>query len=214
MKKYHKIQTVYCRDKNKILINGQFSEPEFEYLKNNQWVFTEKVNGTNIRIMYTEGSLTFDGKTDDARIPPKLFTKLLTLFSKETLIEIFKDTKNVCLYGEGYGVNIAKHGKHYIKDNVDFILFDVKIGDIWLERHNVEDIADKLKINIVPIIGEGTLLEGIELVKNQQFKSQLCNIYPEGLVMRPKVELFNRKGGRIITKIKTKDFFENKLSSS
>lgn len=211
MKQYHKIQTVYFRDpatKNKTLIEGQFSEPEFEYLKNNQWVFTEKVDGTNIRIMFNDGSLTFGGKTDNAVIPLTLLTQLLTLFSKEMLLEVFKDTKNVCLYGEGYGYKIQKHGDHYIKDGVDFILFDVKIGDIWLERSNVEDIADKLKINIVPIIGEGTLLEGVELVKNQQFKSQLCNIYPEGLVMRPKVELLNHKGGRIITKIKTTDFLK------
>lgn len=42
MKEYHKIQTVFLRNpetKFKTLIEGQFSLPEFEYLKNNLWVF-------------------------------------------------------------------------------------------------------------------------------------------------------------------------------
>ena len=30
----------------------------------------------------------------------------------------------------------------------------------------------------------------------------------EGLVLRPSVQLFNRKGERIITKVKTKDFIQ------
>ena len=52
MKEYHKIQTIFKRDpenKFKTLIYGEFSLPEFEYLKNNTWIFTEKVDGTNIR---------------------------------------------------------------------------------------------------------------------------------------------------------------------
>ncbi|MBU1082564.1 MAG: hypothetical protein KKB59_18905, partial [Spirochaetes bacterium] len=49
MQKYHKIQTVFKRDpetKFKTLLIGDFALPEFEYLKNNLWVYTEKVDGT------------------------------------------------------------------------------------------------------------------------------------------------------------------------
>lgn len=45
MKEYHKIQTVFKRDmatKHKTLLIGDYSLPEFEYLKDNTWVFTEK----------------------------------------------------------------------------------------------------------------------------------------------------------------------------
>ena len=55
MREYHKITTVFDRDpenKFKTLIDGQFSKPEFEYLANNEWDFTEKVDGTNIRIIW------------------------------------------------------------------------------------------------------------------------------------------------------------------
>ena len=48
MKEYHKIKTVFKRDpvtKFKTLLEGEFASPEFEYLKNNEWIFTEKVDG-------------------------------------------------------------------------------------------------------------------------------------------------------------------------
>ena len=58
--------------------------------------------------------------------------------------EVF-DHGNVCLYGEGYGAKIQSGGD-YMNDgrSVDFILFDVNIAGIWLEGHNVDDIAEKL----------------------------------------------------------------------
>ena len=37
-------------DGNKKLIEGRFRNPLVEYLKDNEWVFTEKVDGTNIRV--------------------------------------------------------------------------------------------------------------------------------------------------------------------
>jgi hypothetical protein len=51
----------------------------------------------------------------------------------------------------------------------------------------------------------GTLCEAVELVK-RGYPSQLRCTPPEGLVMRPEVELRDRRGERIITKIKMKDF--------
>jgi hypothetical protein len=46
MKEYHKIQTMFKRDKvtNRI-IEGTWTLPEFEYLKDNKWVFTEEGAG-------------------------------------------------------------------------------------------------------------------------------------------------------------------------
>lgn len=52
MEKYQKIQTIYKRDENKKVILGNFSRPEFEYLQNVNWRYTEKVDGTNIRIIF------------------------------------------------------------------------------------------------------------------------------------------------------------------
>jgi ATP-dependent RNA circularization protein (DNA/RNA ligase family) len=207
MKEYHKINTIFKRDtakpKNPIII-GEWSEPEFQFLANNVWVFTEKVDGTNIRIMWNDGKLTFGGKTDNAQIPSQLLNQLNEIFTPDKFIEVFGVDAPVCFYGEGYGRNIQKVGSLY-RDNQEFVLFDVKVGDWWLQRENVENIATSFGLEIVPIVGEGTLYEAINLVK-VGMKSHWGNFESEGIVARPKVELQNRGGKRIITKIKTVDF--------
>ena len=159
MKEYHKIQTVFLRDPNtkfKTLLEGEFALPEFKYLANNEWMFTEKVDGTNIRVMFDGQQITFGGKTDNAQIPAFLVTRLQDVFLPQ--LETFKAkfADGVCLYGEGYGAKIQNGGGNYRQDQ-DFVLFDVKIGDWWLERSSVEEIASTLKLDIVPIIGAGTL---------------------------------------------------------
>jgi len=194
------------------IIIGDYSEPYFDYLKDNKWVFNEKVNGTNIRVMWNGENVVFGGKTDNAQIPTFLLYKLQSLFEgtvkKQLFLKQFPqelDIKpQVCLYGEGYGAKIQSGGK-YIPDGVDFVLFDVKIGDMWLLREDVEEIAKIFNIKVVPIIGEGTLNECIELIK-KGFNSQWGEFEAEGIVARPKVELRDRRGNRIITKIKSKDF--------
>ncbi len=55
----YKRYTKEDRDENKIpdgkvwgeFKDGEFAQPEFETLKDVQWEWTEKVDGTNIRIM-------------------------------------------------------------------------------------------------------------------------------------------------------------------
>jgi hypothetical protein len=207
MKEYHKIQTVFKRDpatKHKNLLEGQYSLPVFEYLADNEWTFTEKIDGTNIRIMFEDGAVTFGGKTDNAQIPAFLVQKLMEYFTPEKLLSIFPDG-NACLYGEGYGARIQKGGGLYIPNGVDFILFDVLCGGYWLERANVGDVAGKCGIGVVPVIGTGSLQDAIEETR-RGFPSAIGQCVAEGMVMRPAVEMFDRAGHRVITKIKHKDF--------
>jgi len=206
MLEYPKIQTVYLRDLDntyKTLLEGQFARPEFEYLKNNTWIFTEKVDGTNIRVTWNRASVEFAGKTDRADIPKVLREKLQEMFAPEVFLAW--EAPSLTLYGEGYGAKIQKGGGTYLPDGCSFMLFDVMIDGLWLERHNVEDIAHKLKIDVVPIVGQGTLFDAVEMVKSG-YASRLRKTPPEGLVMRPKVEMLDRRRTRIITKVKTHDF--------
>lgn len=206
MKEYHKIVTVWERNpetKFKTLIEGVWAEPEFEYLKDNDWVWTEKVDGTNIRIMWDGEKVRYGGKTDNAQIPEFLIERLQSLFYAGALARIFDGI--ACLYGEGYGAKIQKAGGNYIADGVDFCLFDVLIGETWLRREDVEDIAGKLEIHAAPIVGTGSLEDAIDICRGG-IKSRWGDFMSEGLVMRPKIEMKNRMGRRIITKIKYKDF--------
>jgi hypothetical protein len=212
MRDYHKIQTVFQRDvetKFKKIKEGVWSMPEFELLKDIEWVWTEKIDGTNIRIMWDGEIVRFGGKTENAQIPTHLLKELQDIFTVEKMKKCFPDATGICLYGEGYGVKIQK-GSNYIPGKTDFILFDCRIGNWWLTRESLEEIAEKLNIGIVPIIGRGTLLDAVHYVK-QGFKSVIAHnkdYIAEGLIMKPGLELFNRKGERIIAKIKYKDFHE------
>ena len=208
MNEYHKIQTVFKRDLNtkfKTILDGQWTLPEFKYLANNNWVYTEKVDGTNIRIMMNNGKITFGGKTDNAQIPASLVSRL-----NERFLTLSPDWINenigsgVCLYGEGYGAKIQKGGGNYREDQ-DFVLFDIKIGDWWLQRKDVEDISEKLGLDIVPIIGAGTLYGAVALAR-AGLRSTWGDFEAEGIVARPEIELKTKAGHRIITKIKCRDF--------
>lgn len=208
MNPYHKIKTVWSRDPDnnfKTLIEGEYSRPEFRFLRNVPWLFTEKVDGTNIRVIWQPEimNVEFRGRSDNAQIPAKLFTTLNLLFREDKMFDAFSD-QEVCLYGEGFGAGIQKVGKLY-KDYQDFVLFDVRIGDLWLNRANVVEVAYNLGIPVVPAVGQGTLEEAVKLVSNG-FKSQWGDFQAEGIVARPSVELLDRRGNRIITKIKCKDF--------
>lgn len=208
MSEYHKIQTVFKRDpetKHKALLEGEYSLPEFEYLANNKWAFTEKVDGTNIRVYFKNGKITFGGRTDRAQIPATLVERLNDrfLWQAERAFKKFGDT-DVCLYGEGYGAKIQKGGENYRPDQ-DFVLFDVKVGDWWLNRIDVEDFADFLELHVVPVVGQGTLPEMVQHAKDG-IRSTWGDFQAEGYVARPVTELKTRGGQRIITKIKCKDF--------
>jgi len=211
MSKYPKIDTVFKRDEKGRLIDGVYSRPEFEFLKDITWEFTEKIDGTNIRVSADPDNqcMIFKGRTDNAQIPTFLLDRLVGLFSFAKFTEVFDLDCDVCLYGEGFGNKIQKIGKKYNPYGVDFVLFDVRINGLWLRRNDVEDIANKLGIKAVPCVGRGTLQDGIDIVRRGFFSAYSSSddaILAEGLVMRPVLELLDRRGRRIITKIKHKDF--------
>lgn len=208
MTEYHKIQSLFKRDmasKQKTLIDGAWTLPEFEYLADNAWTFTEKVDGTNIRVVVdATGAVTFGGRTDNAQIPAQLVTRLNERFLPLAATLAVKFSGGAVLYGEGYGAKIQKGGGNYRVDQ-DFVLFDVRVGQWWLQRADVEDVAQTLGLDVVPVIGEGTLNEAVALCK-AGIRSTWGNFEAEGIVARPKTELATRNGHRIITKVKCRDF--------
>jgi len=230
METYHKIQTLFKRDldgsrtgqKGK-MIEGEWTTDELAYLAGNEWEFTEKVDGTNIRIRWDSGEAwlegrkgpEFGGRSDNAVIPEPLKRYLEATFTADRFINA--DLDDITLFGEGYGPKIQNGGLY--RDDVSFVLFDVKIGPWWLTRDNVNDIAKKLGIDSVPVVGYGTLYDGIKMVSNIEpswpdrpefmggpMRSTWGDFIAEGIVARPVVPMFNRKGERIITKIKAVDF--------
>lgn len=219
MHPYPKIQTVFLRDpgtNHKTLLWGHWAKPEFEYLQHNQWILTEKVDGTNIRVLWDGSTITLKSR-EDGVVPPFLAQVIMSQLASVDFRAVFdyeiKPDVPICLYGEGYGgieggKSIQKGGWMYGKPG--FILFDIWVNGYWLEWDNVEEIGAKLGIPVVDVIQPSRdLWTAIEWGKTGFF-SVLGNRNAEGLVMRPLVNLFNHQGERVITKIKSKDFRSDK----
>lgn len=181
--------------------------PEFGYLAHNEWHWTEKVDGTNVRVHWDGEKVTLGGRTEEAQMPLFLIYKLEAMFPRVNFQTHFPipDYTDVMLYGEGYGAKIQKGGGNYNPASVDFVLFDVQIGGVYLERANVKGIASKMGLRVVPVIGKGSLFDAIAMTR-KGFDSTWGQFKAEGLVMRPATELFTRSGERIITKVKHRDF--------
>ena len=169
------------------------------------------------------------GKTDNANIPKNLLKhmqekypdeKVLAALGLKEFIPVdewenehnwltYEQIPNIyTIYGEGYGEGIQSGG-WYIKGGNEFIVFDVKVNDIYLKTEARDEIATKLGAPIVPLIGYFTLDEAIDFVR-KGFRSVVAE-NPEvkmavGLVLRTDLGLRNRMGKRLIVKVKYEDF--------
>lgn len=207
MKTIHKEEDLPNGKKWGDFIDGEFSVPEFAYLFHNDWIWSEKLDGTNIRIyLWIESEdeewYTIKGRTDKADIPSPLHDWIANyLISKRDILEEVFENKNVVLYGEGVGKKIQKGG---VFGEQHFKMFDIKIGDFWLEKDAVKEIGEKVGIDTPPV-WIGTIQEAIDRVKTKP-KSHYGDFMIEGYVGQPIVRLSNAQGNRVVTKIKVKDF--------
>ena len=214
---YQKINTLYKRDERGKIVIGDFSKEEFGYLFDNMWLAFEKVDGTNMSWYWDGHEMQIHGKSERASIPKSLTDKMLKILPieklKETFPPKFDEEGNevpflVRIYGEGYGKSIQSCGGNYLKNDVNIKIFDIMIDGWWLKWDDVKDICGKLNLETVPEFGEMTLREAEEIVQ-KGFKSTTAenkDFNAEGLVLRPIVPLCDRKGDRVIVKIKTCDY--------
>lgn len=169
------------------------------------------------------------GKTDNAQIPKNLLKHMQEKYPNEKVlaalglkefipVEEWESEHNwidysqipemYTIYGEGYGEGIQSGG-WYIKGGNEFIVFDVKVNDIYLKTEARDEIATKLGAPIVPFIGYFTLDEAIDYVR-KGFRSVVAENpkakMAEGLVLRTDLGLRNRMGKRLIVKVKYEDF--------
>lgn len=225
---YPKINSLYKREKQNggKLIWGDYACEEFASI--NRWSVTEKIDGTNVRIIYDQESpnIQIGGRTDKAQFPLDLLTPLNKMFSFSQMNEVFPEARKVILFGEGYGPKINSGG--WYRKDPSFILFDVWIDGWWLERYKVEDIAQQLDINSVPTLlkWDGsievsssnnvrdywTMQEIVEYVSKKpigplSIEAQVSQKVMEGIVARAHpLMLFRQRHEPIMFKLKTIDF--------
>lgn len=209
MIEYGKIDTLFERetDGSKRILEGVYRSDAVYYLANNRWEFTEKIDGTNIRVHWDGHKINFGGRTNRAQIPTHLLSKLRDIFLTNEVEELFEQKfgeHEVILFGEGYGAKIQKVGSLYRPD-VGFILFDVMINGNYQPRSSVEDVSECFGLELAPVVLVGTIQDAINYVKGQP-RSTIGDAPMEGVVGRPMVEMRDRCGKRVIVKVKACDF--------
>lgn len=209
---YPKIETLYDRNDKFKVIEGKLRLDEFSLVE--RWLVTEKIDGTNVRIEFMsagpETNVVYKGRTDNAQMPPALLDALLADVGWEVIPQAFDVGVSGVLYGEGYGPKIQSGG-YYRPDSPGFRLFDVRVGDWWLNWPDIEDIANKLGVQTVPVLARDVSLE----------TAANLAVYPsataaldggdsarqhEGIVCRTDPLLLTRSSSRLMWKLKGKDF--------
>ena len=198
-----------------------------EYENNIELIDTDEPIGVHFNVRIA-------GKTDNAQIPKNLLKHMQEKYPDDKVlaslglknfipVEEWAEHKWVnangnpdpsiiptmyTIYGEGYGEGIQSGG-WYIKGGNEFIVFDVKVNNIYLKTDARDEIATKLGAPIVPLWGYFTIDEAIDFVR-KGFRSKIAENpeakMAEGLVLRTDLGLCNRMGKRLIVKIKYEDF--------
>ncbi len=223
--KYPKIQNIFNRsrmgttsrkDKGTLVIDS-YAAPEFKLLEKVEWEVYEKIDGTNIRIKWDGKGYEVRGRTDNAQLPKGLLKEIDRVIDVDKFREVFGDNV-VILYGEGYGANIQKVGKLY-SESYKFILFDILIGQFWLTHDDILDIGRRLNIDVVRRLHDDVIGSvkincmgvsrpyGIIGLCHQGFMSSIGSAPAEGVIIKPSLGLKNRRGKRIIAKVKCSDFW-------
>lgn len=212
---YHKIHNPFnlnMETKFRSIDEG-WTKEEFAYLASLPWTATEKIDGTNVRVMWDGSEITFDGKTDNASMPGGLVQHLQSKFGTHEMLQAFQERfgeSRVTIYGEGFGGKIQKGGSTYGPE-MRFSAFDVRIGEWWLLQENFRGLMEGLEIPVAPSVytAEGywtaPLTAWIEMAQSG-IESFYGPFTAEGLICKPTVELQTRNGERIVVKIKTRDF--------
>lgn len=229
MNPYKSIETLYERSKetNKLDFN---KVRQAEWLHINQWMLTEKIDGTNIRVLVTNAGIEIKGRSNNASIPSGLEQNIRKIFDHATIMQYFlKGKKNasmpddwcVTFYGEGYGPGITGSDKmNYRKQELGkgFRCFDVMFGESnWASVSEWQGLCESLNvptvvtvgfIGAIPIgeLGARQMMEDFCAYSPVAFLEADVNIKAEGLVARPMVPLFNRHGERVIWKLTNREF--------
>jgi len=172
----------------------------------------EKIHGTSahVRWKYETKEVGFfagGGKHEEF---VKLFDKD---FLTQKFEEVFPD-QDVVIFGESYGGKQQGMSKTYGKEP-KFIGFDVKVGIVWLNVPNAEDVCKQFGIEFVDYVKVPTELEALNAERDKPSVQAVRNGITEprqreGIVLRPLIEVKTNNGERVISKYKPEEFGETK----
>lgn len=179
-------------------------------------VVTEKLHGQNVRVGVIDGEYMAGSHGLRRKRPDDLKSSAFWYPLEDpniiSLLETFVATgnKQVILFGESYGT-IQKGYNYGIKNGAKFRAFDLYVEGKYLDHENFMALCTQFGIETVPILAE--MDYSYEAVSNfaEQFKtSTLSDEHGiEGVVVKPIIERYDHKVGRVILKYLSNSYLFN-----
>lgn len=210
MKEYHKIETLFRFNNDTKKYTNEFYNKNVEILKDNQWLFTEKIDGTNLRIYWNGHKLQYGGRTNNAQFSKQQIDYILENLIDEDIETIFEQKfqdVEVYVFGELFGVKIQNGGLYTEGQGIAFRVFDIEVDGIMLTYDSMVVLATELSYDYVPLACIGTIEEGIKYVMTHDI-SIFSSAKLEGVVGKPIGDFRDRLGKRIVVKIKKRDLLK------
>lgn len=168
----------------------------------------QKIHGTSAHIAYKDSQVIFFAGGSK-------YDLFITLFDQEDLQtrleEKFGFETKVVVYGEAYGGKLQGMSDTY-GPNLKFVVFDIKIGDKWLDVPSAHGLATELGLEFVYYETIKADIEEINRMRDmdsmQGIRNGMPNMPEEGVVLRPLIELIRNNGSRLICKHKKDNFRE------
>lgn len=178
----------------------------------------EKIHGTSAHVSWTiqvggednppsENLTFFSGGAD--------WAVFQALFDQEALRTKLKESgiRNITFFGEAYGGKMQGMSATY-GPILRFVVFEVKIGESWLNVAKAEELAHQFGFDFVPYERVPATLEALDAeMKKPSVQGKKNGVVEEhlreGIVVRPLQEM-QSNGGRIIVKHKNEQFKETK----
>ena len=207
--KYKKYSSPFKKDEK-----FKNTEELSQSLPTGDWIVTEKIDGTNIRIIIDKDKNVHFGSRKLILNPEdkssKIFMDCVADVNVNKLIEYFKEVEStVVIYGEGYGAGIQKGGIYSPVKN--FRVFDIRIGDAYQDWEFIEKVCIANQLNMVPklLISSSLNYSTCTSILSNFKKTMILDGdggEPEGVVFKFNPTLLNKYGERLIFKVKFKDF--------
>ncbi|WP_457559376.1 RNA ligase family protein [Candidatus Harpocratesius sp.] len=211
MRKYIEIEPIYRKKYIESFIR------KYPELKNEEFILTEKIDGTNVRLCFTiDGRLVLGSRNqilDEGKdhfglkevIKQPEYQNLIA-FLKE---KVFEYKKEIMLVGELFGKGINNRIE-YGEKRINF--FDIYVDDKLQPQKVFFEILQRFPELCVPILER---IHGLQKAIDYPalFVSKISNDFAEGLVIKPFSKIYRRGGIIFYLKNKNPEFEERPSKS-
>ena len=190
-------------------------------------VVQEKIDGTNICVSWLPDEGRFDYYSRNGHTVPPLIEQVL---HKTFIPDKWEGREEALIYGEAFGPGIQKKGMSYGPEK-RFAVFDVlHPSGRFMNLNSMTEYCSEVGVEVVPRLEESILLssrasqcpiwsimegEEIYMYTEDDFRPEVTSVIPEeglfrnqkpeGVILRPALDLLDNRGKRVMFKHKPAD---------